>query len=277
MTTYRRFPLNVVSENLETLGALDYSLVNLPLKINTSFRRLKRICIFTRLDYLGQILQYCDNLTYLLIVGSFIVDESELQENLSYISALKLQTLVVILAKGKYRLRQGSLTFKERQTCLLRDSITDRGRKSYRDRKEGAAVGVVYSQRRVFSKEISRQLFAVIRATFRHLEKIDRVVGAFYRRVKLPADRIISKFWVAMAIPTLYDMCQFQTTVNMRAGLWSQCQENPFTKVPPKLLYKLWEFIFSMNFRQLPNHEALHLLLTSHRKTEETGSLMFFT
>ncbi|GIX72943.1 uncharacterized protein CEXT_347241 [Caerostris extrusa] len=92
MTTYRRFPLNVVSENLETLGALDDSLVNLLLKINTSFRRLKRICIFTRLDYLGQILRCCDNLTYLLIVGSFI-DESELQENLSYISALKLQTL----------------------------------------------------------------------------------------------------------------------------------------------------------------------------------------
>ncbi|GIX93765.1 uncharacterized protein CDAR_606331 [Caerostris darwini] len=70
---------------------------------------------------------------------------------------------------------------------------------------------------------------------------------------------------VVMAIPTLYDMCQFQTVVNMRAGLWSQCQENPFTKVPPKLIDRLWEFIFSLNFRQLPNHEALNLLFTSHR------------
>ncbi|GIX99506.1 uncharacterized protein CDAR_104411 [Caerostris darwini] len=68
-----------------------------------------------------------------------------------------------------------------------------------------------------------------------------------------------------MALPTLYDMCQSQTIVNMRAGLWSQCQENPFTRVPPKLVDKLREFIFSMNFRQLPNHEALHLLFTSHR------------
>ncbi|GIX99520.1 uncharacterized protein CDAR_104501 [Caerostris darwini] len=69
----------------------------------------------------------------------------------------------------------------------------------------------------------------------------------------------------AMAIPSLYDMCQFQTIANMRAGLWSQCQENPFTRVPPKLVDKLREFIFSLNFRQLPNHEALHLLFTSHR------------
>ncbi|GIX73805.1 hypothetical protein CDAR_106791 [Caerostris darwini] len=35
--------------------------------------------------------------------------------------------------------------------------------------------------------------------------------------------------WVAMALPTLYDMCQSQTIANLRAGLWSQCQENPFT------------------------------------------------
>ncbi|GIX73957.1 hypothetical protein CDAR_191671 [Caerostris darwini] len=68
-----------------------------------------------------------------------------------------------------------------------------------------------------------------------------------------------------MALPTLYDMCQSQTIANLRAGLWSQCQENPFTKVAPKIVDKLREFIFSLNFTQLPNHEALHLLLTSHR------------
>ncbi|GIY53297.1 hypothetical protein CEXT_670961 [Caerostris extrusa] len=71
--------------------------------------------------------------------------------------------------------------------------------------------------------------------------------------------------WAAMAIPTLYDMCQFQTIVNVRTGLWSQCQENPFTRVPPKLVNKLWEFMFSLNFQQLPSHEALHLMFTSPR------------
>ncbi|GIZ03866.1 hypothetical protein CEXT_343571 [Caerostris extrusa] len=77
--------------------------------------------------------------------------------------------------------------------------------------------------------------------------------------------RLVDNCWVAMALPTLYDMCQSQTIVNMRAGLWSQCQENPFTRVPPKLVDKLRESIFSMNFRQLPNREALLLLFTSHR------------
>ncbi|GIZ03867.1 hypothetical protein CEXT_343581 [Caerostris extrusa] len=96
MGAYHRFPLNVVidnCENLETLGVLELTEINLPLKMNTRFRRLKRICISMTSDYLGQILLYCDDLTYLLIVGEFRVDESELRENLSHISALKLQTL----------------------------------------------------------------------------------------------------------------------------------------------------------------------------------------
>ncbi|GIX96183.1 hypothetical protein CEXT_585461 [Caerostris extrusa] len=102
MAAYHRFPLNVVidnCENLETLGILKLSAINLPLKMNTSFRRLKRICISMTSDCLGQVLRYCDDLTYLLIVGEFRVDESELQENLSHTSALKLQTLAI---KSRY-------------------------------------------------------------------------------------------------------------------------------------------------------------------------------
>ncbi|GIY06359.1 uncharacterized protein CEXT_603041 [Caerostris extrusa] len=94
--TDRRFPLNVVidnCENLETLGVLELTEINLPLKMNISFRRLKRISIEMKLDYLGQILRFCDNLTYLLVCGLDKINESELQENLSHISALKLQTL----------------------------------------------------------------------------------------------------------------------------------------------------------------------------------------
>ncbi|GIX99500.1 uncharacterized protein CDAR_104381 [Caerostris darwini] len=91
-----RFPLNVVidnCENLETLGVVELTEINLPLKMNTSFRRLKRISIKMKLDYLGQILRFCDNLTYLLVFSHDMINESELQENLSHISALKLQTL----------------------------------------------------------------------------------------------------------------------------------------------------------------------------------------
>ncbi|GIX99516.1 uncharacterized protein CDAR_104461 [Caerostris darwini] len=98
MGAYHKFPLNVVidnCENLETLGVLELSAIDLPLETNTRFRRLKRICISMTSDYLGQILRYCDDLTYLVIVGEFRVDESELQENLSHVSALKLQTLGV--------------------------------------------------------------------------------------------------------------------------------------------------------------------------------------
>ncbi|GIX98780.1 uncharacterized protein CEXT_311101 [Caerostris extrusa] len=54
----RRFPLNVVIDNcknLETLGGLELTQINLPLKMNTSFRRLKRISIKMNLNYLGQI------------------------------------------------------------------------------------------------------------------------------------------------------------------------------------------------------------------------------
>ncbi|GIY67455.1 hypothetical protein CDAR_522861 [Caerostris darwini] len=36
-------------------------------------------------------------------------------------------------------------------------------------------------------------LSSVVRATFRHLERINSVIDAFYRQVKLPTDRIISK------------------------------------------------------------------------------------
>ncbi|GIX98781.1 hypothetical protein CEXT_311111 [Caerostris extrusa] len=35
--------------------------------------------------------------------------------------------------------------------------------------------------------------YYVVRATFRHLERINIVIDAFYRQVKLPTDRIISK------------------------------------------------------------------------------------
>ncbi|GIX73955.1 uncharacterized protein CDAR_191661 [Caerostris darwini] len=97
-TRYLSFPLNVVfdkCENLETLGVISYSAVNLPLKMDPSFCRLKSICFRTKSDYLGQILRYCDGLTYLLLIGEFRVDESELQENLSHVSALKLRTLCI--------------------------------------------------------------------------------------------------------------------------------------------------------------------------------------
>ncbi|GIY58991.1 uncharacterized protein CEXT_678491 [Caerostris extrusa] len=96
LNTDRRFPLNVVidnCENLETLGVLELTAINLPLRTNTRFRRLKRISIEMKFDGLGQILRYCDNLTYLLLFGHYMINESELQENLSHISALKLQTL----------------------------------------------------------------------------------------------------------------------------------------------------------------------------------------
>ncbi|GIY45792.1 hypothetical protein CEXT_749101 [Caerostris extrusa] len=68
-----------------------------------------------------------------------------------------------------------------------------------------------------------------------------------------------------MAFPTLYNMCRFQIIDSMKAGQWNQCQENPFKRVPPKIVDNLREFIFSLNFRQLPNGEALQLLFTSHR------------
>ncbi|GIY06357.1 hypothetical protein CEXT_603031 [Caerostris extrusa] len=80
-----------------------------------------------------------------------------------------------------------------------------------------------------------------------------------------------------MRIPTLYDVCHSQTIVNMRAGLWNQCQENPFTRVPPKLVDKLREFIFSMNFTQLPNREALHFLFSCHRLKKLDLSCFFRT
>ncbi|GIY53298.1 hypothetical protein CEXT_670971 [Caerostris extrusa] len=91
----RRFPLNVVidnCENLETLGVLELTAINLPLRTNTRFRRLKRISIEMNLNYLGEVLRYCDNLTYLLLFGHYMINESELQVNLSNTSALKLQT-----------------------------------------------------------------------------------------------------------------------------------------------------------------------------------------
>ncbi|GIY87577.1 uncharacterized protein CEXT_298261 [Caerostris extrusa] len=95
-TRGRSLSLNVVSdncENLETLAVLDNSEIIFPLKVNASFRFLKRICFVTSLDYLGQILRYCDHLTYLLMIGHFTVDESQLRKNLSHTYALKLQTL----------------------------------------------------------------------------------------------------------------------------------------------------------------------------------------
>ncbi|GIY67456.1 uncharacterized protein CDAR_522871 [Caerostris darwini] len=92
----RRFPLNVVinnCENLETLGVLELTAIDFPLRTNTRFRRLKRISIKMNLNYLGEILRYCDNLTYLLLFGHCVINESELLVNLSNVSALKLQTL----------------------------------------------------------------------------------------------------------------------------------------------------------------------------------------
>ncbi|GIX99523.1 uncharacterized protein CDAR_104531 [Caerostris darwini] len=91
----RRFPLNVITdscENLETLAVRQFSVINMPLETNASFRRLKRISILTELDYLSQILRYCDNLTDLILLGPFPIDESEFYETLGQISVLKLQT-----------------------------------------------------------------------------------------------------------------------------------------------------------------------------------------
>ncbi|GIY25489.1 uncharacterized protein CEXT_671031 [Caerostris extrusa] len=130
--------------------------------------------------------------------------------------------------KEKYRLRQGSLTFKER------DPITDRGGSRLNEGQERGRC-------------CRRCLLSAPCIFERDLTSAFRILG----------DHGDSD--------SGYDMCQFQTVVNMRAGLWSQCQENPFTRVPPKIVDKFREFIFSLNFRQLPNHEALHLLFTSHR------------
>ncbi|GIY58815.1 uncharacterized protein CDAR_227581 [Caerostris darwini] len=154
-----RFPLNVVidkCENLETLGVMDCSEMNVPLKMNTSFRRLKSISIEIDLDCLGQILRYCDNLTYLLIVGKFIVDESELRENLSHTSALKLQTLGIHcrrFSKNAIKMVFEKAPNLERVCCMLgRRDVSSFGKELGRTSSVNKSAVLAYDAIRCFAE-----------------------------------------------------------------------------------------------------------------------------